>query len=135
MKLLVCGGRDYKNRKQAYRVLDKIHQRYPITLLIHGAQKTWCNPLEKKQLKVDFYGADSIAGEWAKKRGVKQKPVPAEWNKYGKAAGFKRNSEMASMNPDKCLAFPGGDGTKMMISILEKKGIKVWKVKKREDND
>ena len=100
MKLLVCGGRD--------SYLNAIHRICKITTLIHG----------------DAPGADKLAGEWAKEIGIEVIAVPAEWNKYGKSAGYKRNVKMADMKPDAIVAFPGGKGTEMMKQIAREKGIK-----------
>jgi hypothetical protein len=54
--------------------------------------------------------------------------MPAEWNKYGRAAGMKRNKEMVSLlPPDYVAAFYGQRGTLGMIAHAEKLGIKVHK--------
>ena len=46
---------------------------------------------------------------------------PADWDKYGKAAGYKRNEEMAR-NADALIAFWDGKsrGTKHMIDLAKK---------------
>ena len=46
---------------------------------------------------------------------------PADWDKYGKAAGYKRNGEMAR-NADALIAFWDGKsrGTKHMIDLAKK---------------
>jgi len=51
---------------------------------------------------------------------------PAEWNKFGKAAGPKRNKEMA-IAADALIAFWDGKsrGTKNMIELAKQKGLKV----------
>jgi hypothetical protein len=40
-------------------------------------------------------GADSFGAKWAYKKGIPIKNFPADWDTYGKAAGFIRNQEMA----------------------------------------
>lgn len=40
-------------------------------------------------------GVDSLAEKWAKQNGVKVELHPADWDRYGKAAGHIRNKEMA----------------------------------------
>lgn len=40
-------------------------------------------------------GADVLGGKWAVDNGIPVKRMPAEWNKYGKQAGFIRNAAMA----------------------------------------
>lgn len=53
--------------------------------------------------------------------------VPAEWGKYGKSAGFKRNIEMLDMEPEMVLAFQVGrsSGTQHTIDQAVKRGIPV----------
>ena len=111
MKVLVCGGRDYQDQLQVYKVLDKIHAIKAITTIIHGAAR----------------GADSLAGYWATDRnGISIKEYPADWDKYGKSAGYKRNSDMLnSEKPDLVVAFPGGKGTEMMVQLAKKGNYKV----------
>lgn len=52
---------------------------------------------------------------------------PADWDKHGKRAGFIRNSEMAKLGADLCVAFNKGNskGTRMMVNIARKAGIPV----------
>ena len=40
-------------------------------------------------------GVDSLGELWAMKHGIPYDRMPANWNKYGKRAGFIRNKEMA----------------------------------------
>jgi len=108
MRVLVCGGRDFSNRRGLFEVLDKQHRFKEITEIVEG----------------DARGADRMAGEWAKENGVKLTAVPAKWDIHGKKAGFLRNVEMADLNPDLCLAFEGGVGTEMMLRICSERGIK-----------
>lgn len=70
-------------------------------------------------------GADSLAGQWARERGVQEVACPANWDKYGRRAGALRNRAMADLGPDKVIAFPGGIGTNMMVEMAEEYGIPV----------
>jgi hypothetical protein len=110
MKVLVCGGRDYKNRRRVFEELDQIHAETPITLVIEGGAS----------------GADSLAFQWAQ---GKFRPVVthfADWATLGKAAGPVRNSEMLKRyKPDVVLAFPGGLGTANMIKQATEAGVRV----------
>jgi hypothetical protein len=111
-KILVCGGRDYNDRERIYRVLDNAAKALGDIIIIHGGAN----------------GADKISGDWASERNFDVEVYPADWDKYKKAAGFIRNSQMLNEGkPDIVLAFPGGKGTAMMISIAEKAGVKVRK--------
>lgn len=112
LRVLVCGGRDYHNMHQLFDTLDGINFKTPITWVIHGNAR----------------GADTLAGTWAKLRGVGCTPVSAEWSKYGSAAGPIRNKRMLGLKPDLVVAFPGGKGTRNMIKQARKAAIDVLEV-------
>lgn len=103
MKVLVCGGRDFRDSGQVHFELNRIHSgdRGPIKVLIHGAAR----------------GADTIAADWARaKGGIKVLSFPADWQKHGLAAGPLRNQQMLDEGkPDLVVAFPGGKGTADMV--------------------
>lgn len=52
-------------------------------------------------------GADLWVEQWAHARGMKVERHPADWDRYGKAAGPKRNTLMVSLGVNVCYAFPG----------------------------
>ncbi len=98
--VLACGGRTYANEERIFAVLDELHARKPITLLVHGAAR----------------GADTLAGSWADMRGVACKACPANWMVFGRQAGSTRNGAMLiEHKPDLVVAFPGGPGTADMV--------------------
>jgi hypothetical protein len=99
MRILVCGGRDYINERKVYEVLGEYKGR--VTVIIHGKYK----------------GADFIASTWALLNNVLEDPYPADWIRFGRAAGPRRNKQMLVQGkPDLVIAFPGGDGTANMIT-------------------
>jgi hypothetical protein len=112
MRVLVCGGRDYRDCEHVCEVLSGIHAETPIEAIIHGNAR----------------GADSWGGVWAFRSKVKCWPVPAEWAKYGKSAGGRRNQKMLGLKPDLVVAFPGGHGTADMVRRSRKAGIRVIEV-------
>ena len=70
-------------------------------------------------------GADALAANAAWRMGLLTEAHAADWEQYGKRAGFVRNAEMAKLGADICLAFPIGEsrGTRMMIDLAKKHGI------------
>lgn len=113
MRVLVFGGRDFTDSESLYSYLDKFHKENPITTLIEG----------------DARGADRMAGYWARKNKVNLQIYKAQWDQYGKAAGFIRNKQMRDEgNPDVGIACPGGRGTEMMKKLLEEKEIPVYDI-------
>ena len=105
--VLVCGGRDYDDRTFVNTVLNTVSPDY----VVHG----------------DARGADTLAKDWALNNGKAVYAHPAQWDRYGKSAGYKRNVEMLDSHPniDAVIAFPGGRGTKMMIDLARGRGIMV----------
>jgi hypothetical protein len=74
-------------------------------------------------------GVDTLGEQYAKKHGWSVKRFPADWNKYGRAAGPIRNRQMAEYG-DILIAFDaGGNGTKSMIQEMRKVRKKVFVVK------
>jgi hypothetical protein len=115
--ILICGGRDYSDKQRFCHFMDREHSVYAFTHVIHGA----CN-LKKR------IGADWMADEWAKARGIQPVACEALWDKQGNRAGPIRNRRMAELRPHWAYAFPGGSGTASMIGILEELGIDVIRV-------
>lgn len=122
MKILVCGGRDYRDELAVWQALDKAHANKPITIIIEGGCRT-----DDKETNL-IYGADYFAHTWAIENGVTCITEPAKWKIHKKAAGPIRNGEMLrKWQPDGVIAFPGSRGTADMIFQAEAAGVKVWR--------
>ncbi len=110
MKIIVCGGRDYCDEEQAFYFLDAAHRKKTITLVIEGGAK----------------GADALGRKWAEARGIPVLTFKADWS-LGLSAGPKRNQQMLDEGkPDGVIAFPGGAGTRDMVSRAKKRAVTVW---------
>ena len=117
MKVLVCGGRDYCEVEHLNYTLDQITNPY------HGGK--WSFELVCGMAD----GADTLAYNWAQKHGLTVHKFPADWEKYGKRAGYIRNQQMLDEGkPDLVIAFPGGKGTAMMVNLARKAGVEVIEV-------
>jgi len=106
--LLVTGGRDYSDREFVFKTLDSARRLIGgCDVLIHGGAR----------------GADSIAGDWAKRHGIKEIVFKANWGKYGRGAGPRRNLEMIrfaeTLGVGRICPFPGGRGTANMVEIAK----------------
>ncbi len=110
MIVLITGGREYRNQREMFAALDRLHAERGFTFLVHG----------------DARGADQMAHRWAKKCGVQPVAMEALWDTDGDAAGTKRNARMlAFANPDLCVAFSGGRGTANMMRIAREAGVEL----------
>ena len=112
-RVIVAGGRDFDNYDLLCTKLDKILSKVSQTHEIHIV----CGMAR---------GADSLGAEYAKARGYAVDSYPAEWNRYGKRAGYLRNATMAN-NADALVAFwdTQSKGTSHMITLAREKQLKV----------
>lgn len=71
-------------------------------------------------------GADALGEMYAKERGYSIKRFDADWYKYGRSAGPRRNKQMAEY-ADALLAYWDGKsrGTKNMIDLAKANGLKI----------
>jgi hypothetical protein len=111
MKLIIAGSRSFTDYKELCEVCDQILQDQTDVEIVSGAY---------------YKGADLLGEKYTIERGYKLTKFPADWKSYGKAAGPKRNQQMAEY-ADMLVAFWDGKsrGTKNMIQIAEKENLKV----------
>lgn len=67
------------------------------------------------------HGPDAYGEWWAKRNNIPVKKFPADWDQWGKKAGFIRNKKMA-LYADELIAFRGAgksNGTDHMIQQME----------------
>lgn len=141
MKILVCGGRNFANPKSndyssenktaidEYKfVMEKLNEIiYPLSLY-YNPTDNWL-PTDITIINGKAKGVDNAASDWAIINHACLKEYPADWNKYGKAAGHIRNKQMLEEEkPDLVITFPGGKGTANMKQQAEKAGIEVIEV-------
>ena len=100
VRVLVCGGRNFKDRAAVFAKLDEVAADLgPLFVIEGGAQ-----------------GVDRWAREWRADRLHPGKTYPAAWDRDGKAAGPIRNRRMIEEGrPALVVAFPGGKGTANMV--------------------
>lgn len=104
-RTIIAGGRDYHLTKEDRAFLDTL----PICEVVSGGAP----------------GADSGGEAWAALREVPVRRFPANWAKYGKAAGPMRNQEMADY-AEAVVLFPGGAGTADMRRRAKSSGLIFW---------
>ncbi len=114
MIVIVTGQRDWKDRDTIYRVLDK--ELFGFLGTLPAAEDYDAAACAKFILRHGVCeGADWIANDWGKERGVTIERFPAQWKipvtgVYDPSAGPRRNREMAKALPraDKVRAFWSG---------------------------
>jgi YspA, cpYpsA-related SLOG family len=114
LRVLVCGGRDYKNRSRVFEALDRLTAEHGALTIIEGGA----------------LGADAFAGEWTcMQRSSRLVTEPANGEKYGRPAGPNRKQKMIDDHkPNLVVAFPGGSGTADMVLKARSAGIEVIEV-------
>lgn len=124
MRLLVCGGRDFRDVPWMWAELDRLDKIGRISCVIDGVQQA----VDKNGFII---GADYWGNQWAIARNRPEERFHADWDAFGKAAGPKRNRRMGEEGkPDLVMPFPRangdwGAGTKSMVAIARGLGIKV----------
>jgi len=75
----------------------------------------------------DAIGIDDVAYAWAYERDIPVSVYKADWETYGKRAGYLRNLQMAE-GSDALIAIWDGKslGTMHMINIAKKKGMRLY---------
>lgn len=122
-KVIVAGSRGFNNYKllvqQCNRFLSEKRKDCNIIIISGGAR-----------------GADKLGEKYAKDEGFDLEVYPAEWDKYGRSAGFRRNEKMGDI-ADAVIAFWDGKshGTKHMIDIANDKGLLVRVVNYETSNE
>lgn len=99
-KLIIAGGRDFIGTDKDLKLLADLCDRYKITEIVSGCAK----------------GADTFGEHFANLFNLSITRFPADWNKWGKSAGYRRNYQMAQYT-DYVHCFPGGKGTQHMRNI------------------
>ena len=120
-KLIICGGRYFDDYEALEKVVDKV-----ISEL---------NSSEESEIVSGHCQGTDLLGEfYAEKHGLKCSVFPAKWEKFGKAAGPIRNSEMIDYISDSenpmVIAFvgPNSKGTMDTVNKAVKAGFTVYKI-------
>ena len=95
------------------------------------------NPSQVKFISGTARGADILGEQFAYTYEYDVIRFPADWNTYGKSAGYRRNAEMAKYASEAygvLFAFWDGQsrGTKHMIDLAKRYGLEVHVVNYKE---
>jgi hypothetical protein len=120
MKVIIAGSRTITNYKKVKEIILKgirellipysFREHFNLEIVSGGAK-----------------GVDFLAERFAKEEKFKFVLFPANWGYYAKQAGYLRNIEMANYADALIAVWDGkSKGTKHMIDIAKKKGLKVY---------
>jgi uncharacterized phage-like protein YoqJ len=114
MRVIIAGSRTFHNyqllKEKATQILQNYIQTNQEIIIISGTAT----------------GADQLGEQFAKEMGFKVERYAADWDKWGKSAGYKRNQQMAEVANVAIVFWDGqSKGSKHMIDIAKNKGLKV----------
>lgn len=129
--IIVCGGRSYgrvpaepfnyeraaeqarAERGRLFVIMRSAIERLGATRFVMG----------------DATGADALAARWCQDNGVPFQVYPADWQQHGANGGPIRNRQMLEESlASAVIAFPGSKGTRNMVGLAERAGVRVIKV-------
>ena len=130
LRIIVAGSRGFKN----YDLLRDTLMDY---LDFMDDKDVVDNPSQVKFISGTAKGADTLGEQFAYTYEYDVIRFPADWNTYGKPAGYRRNAEMAKYASEAygvLFAFWDGQsrGTKHMIDLANKYGLEVHVVNYKE---
>jgi hypothetical protein len=103
MKVAIVGSRNWPDKKAVVNYVKKLPKG---TIVVSGGAT----------------GPDSWAEESAKARGLETMIFKPEWEKWGKSAGFRRNTDIV-LSSDRVVAFTtGSKGTEHSIMLAKRYG-------------
>lgn len=118
MRVIVCGGRAFRNAELIRCTLRQFMATKGLTAIAHGGAS----------------GVDSLADLFGRHWGLPVRTYLPEWRKHGVQAGPLRNERMLSdFRPDAVIAFPGNEGTADMVTRALRAGVPVYRVTESGD--
>ena len=125
IKVIIAGSRTYSDYATLSNIVDHIFK-------IHLYRKGY-KPNDIEIICGMAKGADTLGETYAKNNGFQIRYFPADWDKFGKSAGYIRNKQMAEYASYRkgygaLIAFWDGKskGTMHMINLAKEYGLKVF---------
>lgn len=124
LRIIIAGGRDFNDFELLFKSAEKIQSDY-VDKYLNGLSRV-------RIVSGTARGADKLGELYAERVGLHIYRFPADWDTYGKSAGYRRNAEMAKFaseegNVGVLIAFWDGKsrGTKHMIDLAKRYGLDV----------
>jgi hypothetical protein len=116
MKVIVAGSREIVDYDLVIQAIKE--SGFEVTQVISGTAR----------------GVDTLGARYGKENNIPVREMSANWDQWGKMAGFKRNEEMAQV-ADALIAIWDGQskGTRNMISIAKRYNLRTY-VKRTDVN-
>lgn len=124
LRIIVAGGRNFTDYDLLFDTLSDLLCELDDEIIVDNSSNV-------KFISGTCRGADSLGEQFAYTYGYEVVRFPADWDKYGKSAGYRRNCDMAKYAAEArtaiLVAFWDGKskGTKNMIDIAKRYGLDV----------
>lgn len=111
MKVAIVGSRAYGYHGLVRQWVQRLAAKHPDATVISGAAR----------------GVDSVAAHQARLEGLEVTEFPADWETFGRSAGFKRNRDIVAAS-NVVIAFWDGRsrGTKHSLDLAVEMGKPAW---------
>ena len=114
MRVIIAGSRGFNDYRKLEEKMDHLLQNQKDVIIISGNAK----------------GADTLGETYAVARNYGLETYPADWDEYGKSAGYIRNEQMAKIADAAVIFWDGvSKGSKHMIDLAHKHNLKVRVIK------
>lgn len=128
LRIIIAGSRDFND----YKLLKTSIRDILKNISLESIGKI-------KVISGTARGADQLGERFSKQFKLEVVKFPADWNRFGKSAGYIRNEEMAKYsvkdgNYGMLVAFWDGEsrGTRHMINLAKRHGVEVHVIKYKE---
>lgn len=119
MRVIIAGSRSMTDAAEVATAIAR--SGFTITEVISGGAR----------------GVDTFGEAWARRRRIPVRRFPADWRRYGKSAGFRRNEAMAHVADALIAVWDGNSpGTRHMIATARQRGLRlfVWQPRQAPDS-
>jgi hypothetical protein len=108
MRLAIVGSRHFDNYEMFCELIEDLNKLYEFEYIVSGGAT----------------GADSLAERYAREHAIPFRVYPANWAKFGKSAGYRRNVQIVG-DADYMVAFWDykSPGTKHSIKLARERKI------------
>ncbi|SRR5712692_3186065 len=109
MRVIIAGSRSMTAAEEVATAIA--HSGFAITEVISGGAR----------------GVDTLGEAWARTHKIPTRRFPAQWERYGKSAGFRRNEAMAHVADALIAVWDGSSpGTCHMIATARQRGLRIF---------
>jgi hypothetical protein len=134
MRVLVCGSRTYTDTRSVWILLDGLFLDHSVGYMVAHVEPFVL-------IEGGAAGADRAACRWVTDSPlhgpyVVHEQYAADWERYGRRAGYLRNAEMLRVGePELVVGFVDkpleeSRGTKMMLDLAKAAGVETWVVQR-----